>query len=114
MFRNILRAFKREMKNLDWMDSRTKRKALEKANRVEGFIGYPSWLKDPSSVDEYYAGLHFNNNSFFKNILIMMKWISEKAIREYPGPVDKRWTSDSPAEADAFYDDERNAISMKT
>lgn len=111
MFRNILKAFKAQVKSLDWMDSRTKRRALEKANRVEGYIGFPSWLKDPIAVDAYYKGLRFTNNSFFKNILIMMKWIAEKGLREYSAPVDRSWTSDSPAEADAFYDDERNAIS---
>ena len=111
MFRNILKAFKAQVKTLDWMDFRTKRKALEKANRVEGYIGYPHWLKDPDAVAEYYKGLRFTNNSFFKNILTMMKWIAEKQIKEYSSPVDRSWTSDSPAEADAFYDDERNAIS---
>lgn len=66
MFRDILRAFKAQVKTLDWMDTRTKRRALEKANLVEGFIGYPAWLRNSSAVDLYYKGLRFTNNSFFK------------------------------------------------
>jgi predicted metalloendopeptidase len=111
MFRNILKAFKSQVKSLEWMDTMTKRRALEKANKVEGFIGYPAWLKNPEKVDAYYKGLKFHNNSFFTNILIMMKWISEKELKSYTQVVERSWTSDSPAEADAFYDDERNAIS---
>src|SRR3954471_23647600 len=102
MFRNILRAFKAQVGGLDWMDINTKTRAFEKANMVEGYIGFPRWVKNSSAVDEYYKGLRFTNNSFFKNVLIMMKWIAQKQLREYLDQVDRSWTYDSPAEADAF------------
>lgn len=72
MYRNILSAFKAEVGLLEWMDVRTKKRALDKANRVEGYIGFPAWLKDPVAVDAFYAALRFNNSSFFRNILTMV------------------------------------------
>jgi predicted metalloendopeptidase len=84
---------------------------MEKANHVAGYIGYPRWIRDPAKVTAYYAGLKFDYTSFFSNILSMMQWIAKKEIDTFFAPVDRSWTEDSPAEADAFYDDERNAVS---
>jgi len=114
MFKNILHAFKAQLETLTWMDDETRLKAIEKANKVAGYIGYPRWLRSPERVDAYYEGLKFDYNSFFTNILRMMSWIAEKEIKTFFLPVDRTWTEDSPAEADAWMDDERNAVSMYT
>lgn len=98
---------------LEWMDDNTKRRALLKADKVKAYLGYPKWLPNPDMVNAYYDGLQFKSESFFQNMLTMMKWKSEKELKEYQLPVDLTWTSsdDSPAEADCFYDDELNAVS---
>jgi predicted metalloendopeptidase len=90
----------------------TKTRAIFKADHVRKFLGYPQWLTDSRAVEDYYAGLKFTNY-FFNNMLRLLKWMSEKDLRNVGQPVDYSWSSsgDSPAAADAFYDDELNAIS---
>lgn len=95
------------------MDENTKDRALLKADKIKAYLGYPKWLPDPDMVNAYYKGLKFTSDSFFKNMLTLMKWSTEKELKEFTLPVDLTWTSsgDSPAEADCFYDDELNAVS---
>lgn len=109
----IIQSFKNIVTHLDWMDDNTKSRALLKADKVKAYLGYPKWLHDPDMVDAYYQGLTFTGDAFFNNMITLMKWSSEKALREFNLPVDLTWTSsdDSPAEADCFYDDELNAVS---
>ncbi len=95
------------------MDDNTKARALLKADKVKAYLGYPKWLPDPDMVNAYYEGLKFTSDSFFNNMLTLMKWSTEKELKQFTLPVDLTWTSsgDSPAEADCFYDDELNAVS---
>ncbi|ODM99390.1 Neprilysin-11 [Orchesella cincta] len=110
----IVQSFKGIVLSLDWMDDNTKARALLKADKVRAYLGYPKWLPDPEMVNAYYEGLKFTSESFFSNMLTVMKWTSEKQLREFSLPVDLTWTSssDSPAEADCFYDDELNAVTF--
>jgi len=137
MAQNIIRTFKVMVSELDWMDQvstfrrrfffnftffihkeeffiyfqTTKSMAMVKADHVRKFIGYPTWLKNPAAVQAYYAGLKFTN-SFFHNMLTLMKWLSLRSLKIIGQRVDLSWPddTDSPAEANAFYVDELNAI----
>ncbi|CAG7835727.1 unnamed protein product [Allacma fusca] len=112
MVQNLLRAFKDILNSLDWMDSFTKYRARLKADKMRAFMGYPKWLKNETALIYYYSGLYMSNFSFFGNILVMKNWLTAKELKTVNLPVDTTWSSDSPAEADAFYDDELNAITF--
>ena len=111
MVKHLLQAFKARVSSLTWMDKNTKYRALLKAEKMRAYMGYPKWMKNETAVIRYFRGLSMSNFSFFENILVMKKWETKKALKQVKLPVDQTWSSDSPAEADAFYDDELNAIS---
>lgn len=54
MVENIQLAFRRNIKNLVWMDQKTKQATIEKISKMKTCIGYPPWLEIPSEVDNYY------------------------------------------------------------
>jgi len=42
----------------DWMDEVTKKKALEKADAMREFIAYPPWLRNHTKLNELYEGVN--------------------------------------------------------
>ena len=95
------------------MEPGTKLKAISKAAHVRHFLGYPKWLRNGTLLDDYYEGLQFYEGDFLRNLILALKWDSEKDLMGYAHPVDTEWSgsSDSPLAVDAFYDDELNSIS---
>lgn len=59
MLNEIKASFVDRVMMLDWMDSETKRATLEKNKEMISFIGYPDWLFDNGTLDEYYEGVSF-------------------------------------------------------
>lgn len=57
MVERIRSAFREELTEITWMDYHTKRLALEKADAMNHFIGYPDWYSQDSAVDDYYRGV---------------------------------------------------------
>lgn len=57
MMGDIQEAFKDILKETDWMDDSTKANALKKAEEMITLLGYPEYVEDQYSVDEYYDGL---------------------------------------------------------
>ena len=53
----IRNAFIRNMPSVTWMDNATKEAATEKALAIKTKIGFPAWIEDPASLDEYYANV---------------------------------------------------------
>jgi len=59
---NLKKAFLVRIHNLDWMESSTKIKALEKLDLMEVKVGYPDRWRD-------YSGLEIKNDSYVMNVL---------------------------------------------
>lgn len=51
---NVRREFESSLKLNDWIDDKTKSKALDKLNKMKIIVGYPSELTDPSHVQQLY------------------------------------------------------------
>ena len=45
------------LKNVDWMDEKTRKRALEKANAIKPRIGYPDELLVDQNLIDYYNGV---------------------------------------------------------
>ena len=63
-------AFKQLLEVNEWMDDQTKPYALEKADAISKFIGYPDWYEELNGLDAYYQGLTVitETTGFFENI----------------------------------------------
>lgn len=54
MIYEIKNAFLSSVKDLTWIDAKTKNAILEKAEEMITFIGYPNWLFEKGKLDKYY------------------------------------------------------------
>ena len=57
MVEGIRTEFLETLKNLNWMDAKTKEKAVEKAKAINNYIGYPEQLKNITKIEELYEGV---------------------------------------------------------
>merc|ERR1711971_1238337 len=64
MAENIRATFRRMLEEVDWMDERTRAKALEKADKITPHIAYAEEILDDELLSEYYEGLELADDSF--------------------------------------------------
>lgn len=57
MVEHLKNEFKRMLQYTDWMDSKTKKSALEKINALHAFVAYPEELLDDNKVIGYYKNV---------------------------------------------------------
>ena len=55
ILREVRLAFEESLPGLDWMDSATKTRAIDKARAVYPMIGYPDYITDAKKLDEHYS-----------------------------------------------------------
>lgn len=55
MLSNIHWAFEQIVKGLKWMDDTTKQRTLYKTQEMKTLIGYPEFISDTETLDEYYS-----------------------------------------------------------
>lgn len=56
---DLREAFKDLLDINEWMDDETKPLALEKADYISKFIGYPDWYDDENGLEDYYVDLTY-------------------------------------------------------
>lgn len=89
MIRTIKEAFKKNFKNLEWMDEETRRAAIIKADAISDMIGYPDFIKDTSALDEWYEKLQIRNDSYFENNINVYQYNLMKNLVKIKEPVNK-------------------------
>lgn len=67
MIGDIHAAFKEILNSSDWMDDETKLNALTKADGMITLLGYPEFVEDPQTLDEYYDDLRICTWEHFWN-----------------------------------------------
>jgi predicted metalloendopeptidase len=110
---NMIRdEFASTLKKTEWMDEKTRTKALEKAKKMINFIGYPDELKDDKKLNEYYHGLEINNQEFFKSYLKLNRFSTKKEMSKFRERVNKTDWEDHAEVAlvNAFYSPSENSI----
>ena len=72
MVRYIRDEFDTILKEIDWMDEKTKERALNKSKAITPHIAYPKELLDEQNLIDLYDGvsLFSNINSFINNIIV--------------------------------------------
>ena len=110
MINDVRNAFKRNFKNLKWMDKGTRIAAEIKADAISDMIGavpvpfplvaesngrcffvpgYPDFIQDPKLLDEKYSSLIVRNDSYFTNNLNLNLYGLTKNLEKINEPVNK-------------------------
>jgi len=107
MINNIIKAYGIRIKNLTWMDEKTKESAIEKLDRIRIKIGYPDTWKDYSAL---VIKSPAEGGTAFENGMNITKWNFKKNIDDLKKPVDKDEWFMSPQTVNAYYNPSYNEI----
>ncbi len=99
----IKKVYADRIAKLDWMSEPTKKKALNKLNKVIMKIGYPDKWKDMSS-------LQINRSSYLQNVIRANQWSFHYMISKYGKPVDRTEWEMEPQTYNAYYNPSNNEI----
>ncbi|MHA3789752.1 M13 family metallopeptidase [Flavobacterium hauense] len=100
---NIKDVYADHIKKLDWMSEPTKKKALQKLDKIIMKVGYPDKWKDMSSVS-------IGRASYCTNVLVVNKWRYNFMVTKFGKPVDRNEWSMYPQTYNAYYDPSNNEI----
>ena len=114
MVTNIRKEFKDMINKLEWMDEKTKQRAVEKVDLMTPEIGYPKEILDDRLLDDSIDGLVLSKASYLKNDLHLNIWKSKNNAKEFRQPVDKKsWKNwRSAVRVSAGYSATRNSIAF--
>lgn len=113
MAKNIHKFFITQLKKVPWMDERTRRYAVEKANAMALNIAYPEEATNNQKLEEYHRELQLHPSSLLKSVLGIRDFLKNLKIREFRQPIvknDWRIIAARVTEVDAFYYPSMNAI----
>jgi Predicted metalloendopeptidase len=92
---DLLEAYRRSIRDLDWMGEETKAKALAKVEAFSLKIGYPDTWRD-------YSNLTIGND-LVENIRATNRWENARDFAKLGGPVDKSEWLMFPQTVNAYY-----------
>ncbi|MEM8938552.1 MAG: M13 family metallopeptidase [Bacteroidota bacterium] len=107
MVANLMKAFDKRIKNLDWMSEETKEQALKKLNNFTVKIGYPNKWRDYSTLQVESSGEQY---SYMENMENAWRWEFSENIKEIGEPVDKQRWAMNPQTVNAYFNPLNNEI----
>lgn len=100
---NLINAYEKSIKELDWMSEETKAQALDKLSKFTPKIGYPDEWRDYSALDieadDYYGNLERAAMAEYKRLM-----------DRHNGPVDRTEWGMTPQTVNAYYNPTLNEI----
>lgn len=99
---DLLEAYRRSIRELDWMGEETKQKALEKVDSFTLKIGYPDQWRDYSSLE---LGEHL-----VENIRAVNRFEFARSLRKLGKPMDRNEWYMNPQTVNAYYNPVWNEI----
>lgn len=113
MIDNIRCAFDDIVHEINWMDSGTKWSTLEKSRAMRSLIGFPEWILEPGKLDDFYAGLEFNQTRHLRNMMNVLQWQMNDKLRALNQTEKLDWAT-TPTNVNAFHTFQANAISTRS
>ncbi|XP_044751900.1 neprilysin-2-like [Coccinella septempunctata] len=112
LLKDIKSTFMENLKKNTWMDHKTKKRAIQKAEAMRSYVGYPDELLDDEEIEKYYEGLVIDEDSLLKTSLAKSIWYRNKYLRKYYEPYEKNDWKDKafPTMVNAFYEQTDNSI----
>jgi len=110
MIDEIIQAFKKRIKEHDWIDDKTRVGVLEKTDALVAKVGYASYILKPEELNKRFQRLHVDEKKFFENNLDVDKWIRYRLFNKLRKPVDKSKWPMFPQTINAMYQFYENEI----
>jgi len=83
MVENFRKVFVKMLNDLDWMDAKTKKEAINKANLLFLRIGYPDEMLDNNQINEYYRDVKLPvNQTYLQNQLTLTNFWRKKDLEK--------------------------------
>ncbi|KAF7729759.1 hypothetical protein EC973_003837 [Apophysomyces ossiformis] len=105
--------FVSRLPELTWLDAETRKKAVEKVDKLISKMGYPTGSPDvmsPVSLSDYYSALNVDKDSFFNNFREARRWAVTQEWREVGKTPDRfKWLM-TPMEVNAYFNPVFNEI----
>lgn len=103
LIENLRDAYGQSIQNLEWMTDETKQKALEKLEKFDPKVGYPSKWRDYSELD-------ISSTDLVANYKAYSEFNYQEEIAKIGGPVDEEDWGMTPQTVNAYYSPVRNEI----
>jgi len=100
---NLVLAYEKSIKELDWMGEETKVEALRKLSKFSPKIGYPDEWRD-------YSALDIDAGDLYGNLRRAARAEHDRQIDRHNGPVDRGEWGLTPQTVNAYYDPALNQI----
>lgn len=107
MIANVMLGFEKRINGLEWMSEETKKKAIEKLNKLTVKIGYPDKWKDYASLE--IKGVK-EGGTYFENSVNVAKWGFEENVAKIGKEVDRTEWGMSPQTVNAYFNPVNNEI----
>ncbi|CAH1103990.1 unnamed protein product [Psylliodes chrysocephalus] len=111
MIYEIKNAFLSSVKDLTWIDAKTKSAILEKAEEMITFIGYPNWLFEKGKLDKYYKEIIIKPDTYLENMVNVIVAHTKENLNSLRKKHKRDWYSE-PIEVNAFNSFSDNAINV--
>lgn len=100
------------LSEVDWMDKKTRRNALDKAKSMTAYIAYPDELLEIANLEKFYNKLDLSPDNYLDSVLNLTKFGLDYSFNKLREPVNKSdWiTHGRPAIVNAFYSSLENSI----
>ncbi|KAL4221845.1 Membrane metallo-endopeptidase-like 1 [Mactra antiquata] len=103
MIGNLRTAFRELLDEIDWMDSETKESAREKMEAMNSWIGYPSDIIEPETINELYENVTVDSTEYFENTLNTLKMAAVGGLKNLREKYDKNVWTTPPSRVNAYY-----------
>ncbi|KAF8636703.1 hypothetical protein AX17_003507 [Amanita inopinata Kibby_2008] len=112
VIQDIVKAFKRSLPHIDWMDEKSATAAAEKATAIRIKVGYPLSpdTKDAGAIAQYYQQVNIDENDFFENVLQTVMSSQSKKWRSLGGMRDLEKWEMYPSMVNAYFNPPANEI----
>ncbi|MCG8370223.1 MAG: peptidase M13 [Proteobacteria bacterium] len=100
---NLVKAYEKSIRELDWMGEETKVQALDKLSKFTPMIGYPDKWRD-------YDALEIERDDFYGNIERAAYAEYKRQLERQGGPVDREEWFMNPQTVNAYYNPPMNQI----
>lgn len=107
MIANVMLGFEKRINSLEWMSDETKKKALEKLNKLTVKIAYPDKWKDYSALEMKSVK---NGGTFFENSTNLARWSYEENLEKLGKEVDRTEWGMAPQTVNAYFNPVNNEI----
>ncbi|XP_077302517.1 M13 family metallopeptidase neprilysin 2 isoform X2 [Arctopsyche grandis] len=112
MVNDIRSEFLNILEDVDWMDDKTKKSAVDKAGSMATHIAYPQELLENEKLTEFYSELEISPDTYLESVLNLTLFGTGYSFKQLRKPVNKTdWIRHGrPAIVNAFYSSIENSI----